>query len=276
MNKKLYMHIGLHKTGTSAVQGIFINNKEYLYKNKINYLVGFNICPSNENVEKVKNYFKNNVLENFTNIFSLEGYLEFPFFKKKQKESSEFLNNIISIFKELGIELVIILTLREQVSFSESYYLQLIKDGTINPEVSFDDFLKNILDLEKMDYLELIENYKKYFDVKYLWYELLYQKNLKIFFNEFLKLVDIDNIDNINYSISKYLQNVGLTKKDLPVFSRYKDTRHRKTLRKKFQQINVPHYYKDIIKKEYKEFLKEKYQKSNNLLGLNKYNIKNE
>lgn len=148
-NPKLFLHIGLHKTGTSSIQESLIQNKDNLAKEGILYINNlkifdnilnndyFNIKLVGKCITELENISKskNNTIKKI--IISNEAFSGNPFDGyKKLKIIVKYLSKISKRF-----ETKIILYLRRQDELIESLYIQSIKDGKTD---LFNDFIKTL------------------------------------------------------------------------------------------------------------------------------------
>jgi|JFJP01.1.fsa_nt_gi hypothetical protein len=125
--KKLFIHIGLHKTGTSSIQRfLHINRESILLKDKIYYLPvpQDDIAPWQhrflnklmvENESEFYNYFEKNinVADNF--IISSECFVENDIYREKLITLSRFFD-----------EMYVVVFLRRQDCWLESLYKQVV------------------------------------------------------------------------------------------------------------------------------------------------------
>lgn len=182
--KKVYLHIGMHKTGSSSIQEALasLRSKEFLYcdlmhpnhsmafytlfsKNYLNYhewkKQGF---EESEIIQKKKDYLK--ILEN--NLIS-NSYKKLIF----SAESISLLNDdekkdMINFFRYYGFEINIICYVRDPLSYAYSSFQQDIKSGSINIKEKYtpnyflrlDEFNNNSLinSLTVRDYSQLKDN----------------------------------------------------------------------------------------------------------------------
>lgn len=267
----LIIHIGLHKTATTLIQLILNQNKEILLNlYKINY-IKWTIKTQNISEELLEKKLKNNIKIGYINLISFEGLIPFYWFYKSDDLFDSGLQKIYSISNKNNYETSIILTLREQVSYIESYYIQQLRQ---NKKFKFNEFIKNNIDIYNLNYYDLINKIKKKFsNVKYIFYELLFEKDIedneKYYFEKFMSLfsnIDINCIDFVKENICE--RNIGIGKDKIKYFMETNDIKQIKMLRKKFQSNPTINYYKKLMSPELKTKLIDYYKESNAKIGL--------
>ena len=149
---KLFLHIGLHKTGTSSIQEALIKNKKLLKSEKIVYL---NKLPNLDRMLSTRS-FDDTIAKECTNeiIQNLKTYTNIPhkiIISKEQLSGDPHIGYdntklVIKYLSEIlkGFNTKIIIYLRKQDDFTESLYIQSIKEGKTH---SFDNFLKSLKNL---------------------------------------------------------------------------------------------------------------------------------
>lgn len=190
MSRKIILHIGPHKTGTSFLQKTLLKNKDILKKNEFFYPdlsddlgLGHHALINGESLES--NYFdiiKNSPCDNV--IISSENFSRLP--------SSEIKKLIVD-----GYEYQVILFLRKPSERMKSYWAELIKHNKLNSfeEFSFDHFLKPYQS-EILNPFTLFDRWNEIFgNVKILDYEKYTKSSTLDIVNDFTKAIGID-IDN--------------------------------------------------------------------------------
>lgn len=268
---KLIIHIGLHKTATTLIQLILKQNKKNLSNlYKINYII-WNIKTENETKEKIEIELKNKIKIGYINLISYENFFPYYWFNKSENNFNNCLEKIYTISNKNNYDTSIILTLREQVSYIESYYIQLLRQ---NKKFRFEEFIKNNIDIYNLNYYDLINIIKeKFSNVKYIFYELLFEKDIedneKYYFEKFMSLfsnIDINCIDFVKENICE--RNIGIGKDKIKYFMETNDIKQIKMLRKKFQSNPTINYYKKLMSPELKTKLIDYYKESNAKIGL--------
>lgn len=160
IKKKIILHVGTHKTGTTAIQSMLSINSEYLKNNWVLYPSAgrfgrfgghHNIAAQLNNDKKI---FKNKfgTLENLcaeikktnfsTVIISSESFQ--CLYSKPDK--LRILNNC---FEECGYSTEVIIFFRDQISYMEKLYRELLKYGM---DIAFEEYAEEILNSGKFIY----------------------------------------------------------------------------------------------------------------------------
>lgn len=182
-NPKLFLHIGLHKTGTSSIQESLIQNKDNLVKEGILYpnhikifdnilnTDFFNIKLADKCATELENISKSkkNTIKKI--IISNEAFSGNPFDGyKKLKIIVKYLSKISEKF-----ETKIILYLRRQDKLIESLYIQSIKDGKT---ALFNDFIKT-LKYDSLNWSNYIKIWMQHFSKNQLIIRMYDKKKFK-------------------------------------------------------------------------------------------------
>jgi hypothetical protein len=190
MSKKLYLHIGCGKTGSSALQIWLANNAEKLIELGICYPIYgasklneysitsgngvklFNAAKNNTAREFLENQFKTN---DQTTLFSSEAF---------QELSDSELLTIKNAAESNGFELNIIAYVRDAYDMAYSSYLQLIKRHLLTQ--SFKEFGTTRTSLQQFT---VIEKYKRNIDRRIVFhYETEKKRGLEVSFCEALSI----------------------------------------------------------------------------------------
>lgn len=165
--RKLFLHIGQHKTGTKSLQRFFATNRQVLYQEGIIYpdflgmppchhfarYYGFgiktNTVEENNEVERVIKTIKNDAISKNKNIV-ISSEIMFS------NVSADKLQKIKNEFKHFEIK--VICFLRRQDTYAESHYRQMIKMGHT---YTFDEYLQ----ISSFDWNVQLEIYEKVFSV---------------------------------------------------------------------------------------------------------------
>ncbi|SFM32089.1 hypothetical protein [Salibacterium qingdaonense] len=136
MRKKVFVHIGFHKTATSFLQRCIYPNlssvrylkygklKQELYDLRLKKLSDERI---QEIREKVDSFYKRKPL-----LISYEGLSGSPFSQKRSKSNIRVLEDIRRVFPEEEYDVHIIVGIREQVNLLTSLYVQYVHQGGVN------------------------------------------------------------------------------------------------------------------------------------------------
>ena len=163
--KQLLVHIGTHKTGTTAIQNALRANSKLLAQNGCAYIdEAYELSrrlkepelPESEFVT-VKNKFNDLVSEASGDrvIFSSEQFA--GTILKNYTDSSFIAQRLKDIFPEHSISVIVYF--RRQDRFIESAYPQFIQQGQ---PWSFDRF-RDFADFSKFDWNIVVDNYRQYF-----------------------------------------------------------------------------------------------------------------
>ncbi len=263
---KTIIHIGLHKTATTLIQSILYNNKSVLTLANINYI--------NWDTHTEYQQIDDKILPNKLNFISCENFFPVPWLYQEMDSFEKALKTVKDKQDKLNLEIQFIVTLREQVSYIESIYLQKIKTGKTTK--TFEEFIQDDIQIYKMNYLNYIGKIKEFFPqtiVKHLWYETIFKKKDKInaekyYIQKFLKLFCDISTDKLNlFHKKRYWRNINISKEDITDFLQINKKKERCELRKKIQNKAQINYYKGIICSELKKELQDKYNYSNQKLG---------
>lgn len=163
--KKVYIHVGFHKTATTFLQRriypkmqnvTHIKNKhisETLYDIRLKSL-------TDGNIELIRDRFAK-WEEGRPLLISYEGLSGSPFSQKRSKQQESILKDLRRVFPAESYDVRIIIGIREQVKLVTSLYLQYIhQGGTQKPETYFKEMQEfGVLDHFYYDrYLEMVED----------------------------------------------------------------------------------------------------------------------
>lgn len=216
--KKLFIHIGGHKTGSTAIQEHLKYNSKFLKKKSFYYFntyesENFNRLINEQNLKKKKIYF-NKFFSQITKIRynnivisrgSLSGNIEYKY------NDAEIFAEFLKEFKKLGYKVKIIYFVRDPIPFIISSYFQLKKNYKFS-DMSFENYLKFIK--PETFFLKTIKSYNKWFKNDFVInnYSKLYKNEdqfIDYFWSLILKNSNIKKIGkNINKSYSPSLQYI--------------------------------------------------------------------
>ena len=229
---KIFLHIGLHKTGSTFLQNfyfpllerknpkIIFNDKgilDILRKQYINN-INENFKIDNLKIEKLINEqikrlsSENNFTkpEDLILILSDENLIPDILFYKNKAELSEYIHYFNSFFQDPKI----LIFIREHKSFVYSQYNQHVKEGFY---INFKDYIeknqKPNIDLKKVNYNKIINNLNVNFRKRYYVFKHEnFNKNLISLNKIFSSKINTDNIKNIkiNKSLNKKQINILL------------------------------------------------------------------
>lgn len=209
--RKVYLHLGFHKTATTFMQrAIFPKLKQinYIKYGRIKKELGkvrLNKISDLE-AENLMNFFKS-----FNNgkpmLISFEGLSGSPLSPTKRKSQFEILNDLRRVFPESEFDVSIIIGIREQVDLLTSLYVQFIHHGgVIGPEKFINGRLEKNGSIDNFQYHHYIQELYNLFGENQT-YVMIYEYFKQNFSEEMLRL--------LNYigepDIPKY-KNVGSNK----------------------------------------------------------------
>jgi len=195
-NKKLILHIGLYKTGSTSIQNSLYRNKAELFKLGVNYI---SLPKYIQTINGRQTFFnaRKNIMADLlkkspghTHILSNEGLWDRKLLKKKTIEIIQSIN----IYDEIEI----VAYVRRQDLFFKSFYKQENKIGALfvaglTPE----DFLENIILNDSLDYMKILSEYSSVFG----------ENSVKVRVFELDKLINNDVVDD-------FLSTIKLAKPD--------------------------------------------------------------
>lgn len=213
--KKLYIHIGVHKTGTTSIQHFLCHNRSILEQfghtypdiditqaahhkvaNELIHDIGLSIF--NKKSSLISDHNK------FSRLKMLKKFItETPFNKIIiSTEQLEWLTQPLIIKNYLGpLDYKIIIYLRRQDSYLESLYQTFVK-GPIRQTRNFKTWSKHVLNtLKYHDFLTLLDRWANVFDqgnIRVLIFEEEIEKGLEL---GFLNSLDIDRKTYKDFSI---------------------------------------------------------------------------
>ena len=173
MKKTLYIHIGAHKTGSSAIQQFLASNRHILRKNGYLYpkMGGFahhkiphmmmrtDLSKMNEKMIIKKVLFEMRIFQCQNLIFSSEIFENF---------SQNKFNDKIKLLKQIipeNIDIKIIYYVRRQDDRFESTYNQRVKDNLPKGNLKFNDFIGDAY-FPFFDYYFILSPWRDIFGIK--------------------------------------------------------------------------------------------------------------
>jgi len=216
--RKLFIHIGTEKTGTTTLQKFLLLNRELLKENNFyipevyydglnhryitsfcqkkidDFLLKLNIFNEKQKklfVEKTKKLFYEEFskLSNDVNVI-----ISSEHFHSRYKTVEE-IKCIKNLFKDLFDEINIVVYLRNQVDMLQSYYSTALKGGMYYK--SIDDFINQELKGNR--------NYYDYNNLLSLWSVVFGEENLKVRIVDKKEFIDNNLINDFLYTISPTL-----------------------------------------------------------------------
>lgn len=166
MKKRLFVHVGTEKTGTTSIQDFIASHKEWFADNGLTFLeagtesnhhywlakaLGFRFAPQAVDAQKEEQALAD--CREFINAHPDADLLlsseHFDF-----NPSPENIANFVRFFDDY--EITVILFLRDQVSYCQSLYAEHIKWGGI---LDFAEFLKRTIKQDRYAYLAKYRNW---------------------------------------------------------------------------------------------------------------------
>lgn len=264
---KLYLHIGTHKTATSAIQQYMYRNASELKKEGLKVLKHTDLPErsrfrkskesSTELITKYRTYFCSSLnKKNYNYFLCSEGFSGSP---ETFYDNNNIVLEMLHAALPKNIELEIIVTFRRQDEFIQSMFSQFKKEYE---EVDLNEFL-NVKYFEGLDWLKHTERINKIFgeDVKLhvLPYdpELFEKKNILQILGGILNIKSLLNATNLPQ------RNIGMSKNARKVFdeislllnSKYQSRVLRMSL-EKVDNKGVGNEYQILSNSEKNEFLK--------------------
>lgn len=232
-NKKLILHIGTHKTGTTALQNFCMINYELLKKYDIDYLPQDTIWGGHHNlgwafrgnavaIEKYCNYKDVGVLNHLKSSIENSSCSKILLSSENffLMDDKKFAKLFFDTFKDYNIKVLVYL--REQSDFLESWYYELVRADYCCLSESFEEFIKN--PRYELDYFEILFKWMKFIgkdNIEVISYSEVKKHNLLYFsflnylgvnaINEF-KLPNSTN-ERVNYT--QLLEILEINKKGL-------------------------------------------------------------
>lgn len=236
--KTLYIHIGMHKTGTTAIQNFLFLNKEKLAREGLLYYSDVPIDYKFANALKNKedfNYIKEHIrglndVRQSKVILSCEVFLEGDHIPELLME---ILNNE-SIYNKFKIKIIVYV--RRWYEWIESAYLQVSK-GVSRQGLSFNEYLEQTA-LDK--FLNRIFLWKEIFGIENIIFRIYDKDQFKnqSVIDDFLSVFNIELLDDYITPPSEKL-NIGIDVIEAYILNTSKD------IFKNQQQLN---YFLSVIK----------------------------
>ena len=189
IKKKIIIHIGYPKTGTTFLQNKIFNMDKFNYfiLKKFDYIFDSILYDSDQNFKskkkKISDIFKKFILKNKINIISREGFLGLNTnIKRNFARLKELLNK--------DVKIIFIMVVRKQINILESFYAEdFINISKKQKEYKFyKNFIFNFckLNISKNDQTYIIRENLKYYKI--------YQKIKKIFPLSKIIIFDYDDL----------------------------------------------------------------------------------
>lgn len=227
MQKRLVLHLGGHKTGTSVIQRYMRDRPEIMAKNMLGFtlrselqkLLGWgdpNRIATNrlEIRAKIDKSFEKGC-DNY--FISSENAIGRPFKGKKRlyAKAEQSLRALAEAFK--GYDVTVLYYIRKQSSFIESYYLQSVHEGG---STLFDDWMQDI-NVKHLSWAPVVNEIKEMFSentpvIKCFEQEI--SKGQRRFLASAFEIIQpgstAENFDNFDYDAKR---NISVGKKGLEI-----------------------------------------------------------
>jgi len=230
--KKIILHIGRHKSGTSSIQSFLYNNQKYLIQNGFNYPIkcinkgvvahhafsallkkqNFKTTPSIDQIATLKQKFQplfSNLLEDKINVISSEAF---------QNCDPKL---VAQIFE--GYQVSVVVYLRNEIKYLASAYAQKIHATDCNGDIFVYANAFNI------NYLNFLSSWEKSFNnrLKVRIFDQNYLKDFDVVSDFIFNFLNIKVLPQDYFPFKYY--NIGLTNKILK-FKLYLNTQGLETL----------------------------------------------
>lgn len=221
--RKVYLHVGFHKTATTFMQkAIFPKLKQ------VNYIKNGRIKKEIGNIRL--NKISDLAAENLTNFFksfnngkpiliSFEGLSGSPLSATKRKPQFDILKDLRRVFPESEFDVHVIFGIREQVTLLTSLYVQFIhQGGVIGPKDFIRGRLKNNGSLNNFQFHQFIQEVYDLFGKDHT-YVMIYEYFKGNFSEEMLKLLnymgepEIPNYKNVGSNKSYGTKQMAIARR---------------------------------------------------------------
>jgi len=207
MKKQLYIHIGTGKTGTTALQEFFVINDKLLEeKFALKYISNYRIdnahhglCINGFKGEKNLINFRLNdlhkeILKSDYKYFLISSE-NFP------GVSEEEIKDIYYKILSKDIDIHVIVYLRRQDEYLESWYAQVVKADTKNINLNIHNLYKDLNKSKILNFYYLIEKWNKIISkdnihVKVYEKQQFYKGNI---FNDFMRIFKIEDLEEFEF-----------------------------------------------------------------------------
>jgi len=263
---KIYLHIGTHKTGSTAIQNLFEKNRDYFIKQSLYYPEAYEEWSGHHHLPwMIKRNELSKLDEELLNIVDQANYYNCDKILISSEEL-EFIRNkdAISIFKKYG-ELSIISYLRSQDGYLESEYNQHVKMFSTRFDADIFHFFSYHNFHPRFNYLQLLQP----------WVDVVGAKNMHVvsyddlgkgkgIYNAIFNILDVGN--DVTYPDSR-AENISLSAFSTLYLSRLNKNKdltsqqHQKAIT--YLQTNLHNDNRRLIPFEYRVRLVERYKMAN-------------
>jgi hypothetical protein len=285
MKSKLYIHIGVQKTGSTLLQKILDDHKPELKKERIYYLgryreIAREFRVITENDPKLNNILQKAIIKDLTDINNT-GFATYVISNEKfagnkmtgYNNTEVIARSLHEITEKLDLDVYIIVYIRRQDDFIESTYQQKIFSGDT---YTFDEFL-DLFDTTAFNWHSLLQSYAGIFGKE----KILVRRYHKTFLPDIYSLPrEFGQIIGSNF-LKKYqssrTENTGITRDVLEIlritnsFLAEEDMRDLRELLTLDNYKNAYQAYSFFKPEERMEFL-SRYEKTNELVAREFFN----
>ena len=277
--KKLFIHIGTGKTGTTAIQQFLSDNDDLLKKSNINYCISgrteinHHLLTNNYPDQTKSNYKKaiNSLRKEIQNSNNQIFIISSEYFPGNSKDD---IKELYSAVKDL-CEINVIVYLRRQDEFVESWFAQIVKALRTNTTIT--NLLNDLERDEILDYENLIKNWDMD-EIKVNMIVKIYDK--KEFkdgnvVNDFLDIFKLENISKGNNTLSKKI-NASISREQVFFKQEVEDYCDDQQLKMLSIPINLKEKSKYFLSPQERHEILIKYQNKNNNIAkkyINRHNL---
>lgn len=213
-NTKILLHVGTPKTATTTIQHLLHDNREFLLENGYCYpfsnenppkhqwmVSSLNIVDIDTFINNLERALQQSNSATHTLILSSEGI--FNHWQDFPNESKDFLKILQEVF---SVE--ILLVFRDQVSFTKSYYKQILKNPQIKgiesygKDITIPQLLKDKWFLNHLNYFDFVKSCGLIFGKENMKI-FKYERNIVETILKYLKLdIKTEDVKSENISLS--------------------------------------------------------------------------
>ncbi len=209
--KKIFIHIGNFKTGSTSLQNFIFLNQDLFKKNNIQVLIEKIQKITTNNISLFQYISKKNnlkIIKYFTKVIKNKDLLITSEYFSLLSYDLGKLKFLKQTMRKLNYEPIIIFFYRDDESYLYSFYSELLKHRKITKVDSVFQFIKkirndgyySITDNKKIysfnqryyfDNVQIINNWKKIFGKNFYYIKFCKDQKKKIF-NDFLNVLDLE------------------------------------------------------------------------------------
>lgn len=154
MKKTIYLHAGTHKTGTTAIQKFLYGNKDELLLYNYDYLIdnciwnahhpiGWSFQGTQSAIIQYCPWYERGIINNLEEEINRSEKQNFILSSENlfQLKNLDFIERFFKRFS--GFDFKVMIYLRHQSSFIESWYLELVRADYCKLDASLEDFVNH-------------------------------------------------------------------------------------------------------------------------------------